>query len=61
MKLDEYSKSRGIPLTEIARRSGVSYQTVKRVSRGYRLDKYDKAKSISDACDGVVTVKELCE
>lgn len=61
MTLDNYLKTAGITAKEFAKRSGVSYNTVKSVRRGLRLRLYDKAERISKATGGMVSIAELCE
>ena len=48
-------------IREISEKCGVSKVTVENASRGLTLQRYDKAKAISDATDGKVSVAELCE
>lgn len=45
----------------LARASGVHWQTIKDVDRGMRLSNYDKAKALSNATGGKVSIKELCD
>ena len=45
----------------LARASGVHWQTIKDCDRGMRLANYSKAKALSDATDGKVSIKELCD
>lgn len=62
MKLREYFDSEGAPAPkDFATSCGVSYTTIKAVRRGLRLTNYDVARKISEATQGQVTVKELCE
>lgn len=39
----------------------VSSVTIENAANGKRLTKYEKAKAISEATDGQVTIAELCE
>ena len=48
-------------LTELSQRCGVSLLTLQNLERGSRLVNYTKAKAVSDATGGQVTIKELCE
>jgi hypothetical protein len=48
-------------IREVSAKSWVTETTVANVSRGMRLALYAKAKAISDATGGEVTVEELCE
>lgn len=48
-------------LTEFAERSGVSLLTLQNIDRGSKLVNYNKAKDVSKATKGAVTVKDLCE
>lgn len=69
MKFSEYVqeqvKKRKLTKTKIlqgiSEKSGVSLLTLHNVSKGGRMTIYDKAKSISEATGGKVTVQELCE
>lgn len=61
MNLTEYAQQQGHgALARIARRSGVSYTTVRFAAGGNPIKRYEVAKRISDATDGVVTVDDLC-
>lgn len=63
MRLREYlaDKPHG-ELTRLAKASDVHYTTLwKIVHRGYRLQDYSKAKAVSLATSGAVTVADLCE
>jgi hypothetical protein len=51
-ELSAYLETTGTPITA---------QTIANVARGYRLQSYDRAKALSDATKGEVTVAELCE
>jgi hypothetical protein len=45
----------------LARVSGLDYTTIWRIAhRGYRLVNYTKARSLSDATGGAVSIAELC-
>jgi hypothetical protein len=48
-------------LAELARAARMSYTAVHRALNGKPLKMYEKAKALSDATGGAVTVKELCE
>ena len=62
MNLKRYLEEEDAPsLQELAEKASVSYTTLKSVRRGMRLKTYDVAKRVSDATDGNVTIKELCE
>lgn len=69
MKLSEYihkeMKKKNINKTEVLKRlaekSKVSKLTLHNVSKGGCMTMYDKAKAVSEATRGAVTVKELCE
>lgn len=63
--VDAAVRDRGVTATdvlrEVAKDSGVSFQTCSTTYRGAVLQRYDKAKAISDATDGLVTIQALCE
>jgi hypothetical protein len=69
MKLAEYvqgevtrrNKFKTTILKALAKKSGVSYMTLTIVERGGKMVHYDKAKCVSQATGGAVTVEELCE
>lgn len=75
MKFDKYierevnrrnktSETRVYPtyvLKELSKKSGVSWVTLQKVMHGGRLKMYETAQKVSDATDGQVKVKELCE
>lgn len=68
MKLTEWidarvteNQNRTLIYQWLADATGVSAQTISNVDRGMRLKTYARAKAISDATGGIVTVKELCE
>ncbi len=62
MTFDEFMNQDDAPsLQDFAEDCGVSYTTLKSVRRGMKLDKYSVAKRISDATEGQVSIKELCE
>jgi transcriptional regulator with XRE-family HTH domain len=66
MKLNEWIDSRlkttrHAAYAELAEKSGISVQTIANIDRGMRLNTYSRAKAISDATKGAVTVEELCE
>jgi hypothetical protein len=66
MKLKEWiDRQPGDTRTEVyarlAEESGVSLQTISSVDRGMLLKSYPRAKAISEATGGAVTVEELCE
>jgi transcriptional regulator with XRE-family HTH domain len=48
-------------LRELAKKSGVSLLTLQGVERGATMRLFDKAKAISVATGGEVTVMELCD
>lgn len=48
-------------LRELAEKSGVSLLTLQNVERGGRIVRYDKAKQVSKATGGKVTIRDLCE
>lgn len=48
-------------LTRVARDAGVASSTVRLAARGELVRTYRTAKAISEATDGAVTVRELCE
>lgn len=51
-----------VKLSEKTKKSSyVSALTIENVAGGLRLKRYDKAKSISEATGGDVTIAELCE
>lgn len=69
MKFPEYvekeSKKLQVSKTQFLRdfavKSGVAFITVTSIARGFKLVRYDKAKSVSEATGNKVTIKELCE
>lgn len=48
-------------LKDLAKKSGVSFLTLQILERGGKMQNYDKAKAVSEATDGKVTIKDLCE
>lgn len=49
-------------LEALAKRSGVSFQTLEPVAgRGTRMGNYQKAKAVSAATDWKVTIFDLCD
>lgn len=48
-------------LKRLAKQSGVSLLTLQIVERGGNMDSYGKAKQVSEATGGKVSVKDLCE
>lgn len=49
-------------IRRLARESGLDYSTVWRIARrADRLDSYSKAKKLSAATGGAVTIAELCD
>jgi hypothetical protein len=48
-------------LTVLARKARVSLMVLQGVERGARMGQYAKAKAVSEATGGKVTIKELCE
>lgn len=71
MTLKEWIDSRGVSRAqaylELAEatcepgRMPVSTHTIGAVDRGMKLRSYDRAKSLSEATGGAVSIKELCE
>lgn len=69
MKLSEWvaakakktKKTKTAILKELATVSGVSLLTLQIAERGAPLSRYPKAKSISEATKGAVTIEDLCE
>jgi transcriptional regulator with XRE-family HTH domain len=53
--------SRRAILEDLSDLAGVSVVTLSAVDRGARLGRYDKARALSEATGGKVTIKELCE
>jgi hypothetical protein len=47
-------------LEEILIKSKVSMLTLRGLMKGQKLVRYDKAKAVSDATQGKVSVEELC-
>ena len=48
-------------LKGLSESSGVSLLTLQQVERGGRMTNYTKAKQVSEATGGKVTIKDLCE
>lgn len=48
-------------LRDLAKKSGVSFLTLQIVERGGKMSNYEKAKKVSEATQGKVTIKDLCE
>lgn len=48
-------------LIDLAKASQVSLMTLLAVDRGAVMSQYPKAKAVSEATGGDVTIKELCE
>lgn len=48
-------------LRRLAEKSGVSLLTLQNVERGGKIVQYPKAKQVSDATGGKVTIEDLCE
>lgn len=48
-------------IAELSKKSGVSTVTIENASRGLLLTRYDKAKALSEATGGKVSVEDLCE
>lgn len=48
-------------LKALSQKCGVSLLTLQNVERGGRMDSYAKAKQVSEATGGKVTVQELCD
>jgi hypothetical protein len=61
MKLDAFLKAGKISIDDFAAKAKTSGVTIRNVSRGMRINKYDVAKRISVATGGKVTVPEICE
>lgn len=62
MNLDKYLESpNALSLKELAKKAKISYTTLKNVRRGMKFKLYDNAKRVSEATNGKVTIKELCE
>lgn len=69
MKLSEYvaaevekqSKNKTTILKELSKKCNVSLLTLQGAERGATMRMYDKAKAVSDATGGAVSVSELCE
>ena len=67
MTLADYIEAGHKTMEELSAESGVSYMTIKKARRGYKISKYEKAKALSDAtkpspdAEPMVTVEELCE
>lgn len=63
MTLREYVHKNGgtETLQRISDDSGVSMVTLRHVMSGMKLKLYEKAKAVSDATRGKVSVAELCE
>jgi len=61
MRLKEYIAESKITLKSLASQAGVSYAQIKAVYAGKIMNRYDKAKAISEATKGQVRVEDLCE
>lgn len=65
MTLAEYLETRPRKrgeLRRLAQESGLDYSTVWRIARrGDRLDSYSKAKRLSAATGGAVSIADLCD
>lgn len=64
MTLAEYLEAKGErgEMARLARESKLDYSTVWKIAkRDHRLTEYPKAKALSDATGGLVSVEELCE
>lgn len=69
MKLREYvdqlqqisKRPRMLLYADIAVAAKVSEGLVRAAARGQRVGQYDKAKAISQACHGLVSIPELCD
>lgn len=58
---DENGEPKRGEIARLVRITGISYPTVHAVARGSDyLRSYDRARKLSDATDGVVTVADLC-
>jgi hypothetical protein len=60
-RLAKTKTSRWDVCQELAEKSGVTAQTIANIDRGMRLNTYRRAKALSDATRGAVSVAELCE
>ncbi len=60
MRFKDYIDSTGCSLVSIQKLSGVSYTLIKEVYGGHILQRFDKAKAVSAACEGQVSIEELC-
>lgn len=64
MTLSEYletANKRG-EMARLSREARLDYSTVWKIAqRGYRLRDYKKAKALSEATGGQVSIEELCE
>lgn len=48
-------------ISRLSRETGLAYTTVFEAAHGRRAVRYETAKRISEATDGVVTIEEICE
>jgi cytidylate kinase len=59
--IEKQPVQRGL-LARLARESGLDYSTVWKIAReNHRLDSYSKAKSLSAATGGQVSIEAICE
>jgi hypothetical protein len=61
LEIEKTGKNKTAVLKDLAKTSGVSLLTLQSVEKGATLRLYDKAKAISQATKGVVSVDELCD
>lgn len=67
MKLDAWvdktrnGRARKDVLADLAKVSGVAFQTLAQCERGARISLYEKALAIQEATGGQVTVLDLCD
>ena len=62
MTLHDWVENQGRgELSRLARETGLAYTTVFGAAQGRRLKSYARAKLLSDATGGAVTIAELCE
>lgn len=56
-----FQKNPDVTINDFAKRAGVSHVTVRNVLNGLSLASYPKAKGISEATKGLVTIADLCD
>jgi len=62
MRLSHWVERRGRgALTYLSRKTGLAYSTVYYATYGGKRLRYDTARLISEATDGAVSVRNLCE